>query len=79
MLLKEEYQYYIAHRDELVAQYKGKFLVIMGNEVVGVYDNEIDAYIESVKKYELGTFMLRECLPKDEEHIYSFRSRVRFE
>jgi len=76
--LKNELQYYIDNQNELVSQYQGKFIVIKKQTVVGSYDNELEAYNESVKLYELGTFLIQEVQPGNENYTQTFRSRVIF-
>ena len=46
--MAKEFEYYIKNQQELVKQYKGKFIVIKEQSVVGVYDTEIEAYNKSV-------------------------------
>lgn len=77
-MLKQEFEYYLAHQNELVEKYNGKFIVIKNQTVVGVYDSEIEAYTESVKTMELGTFLIQECLPGEESYTQTFRTRVIF-
>lgn len=77
-MLDKEFQYYIDHQVELVEKYLGKFLVIKDLSVIGVYNTEIEAYSETIKKHELGTFLIQECQPGDENYTQTFRSRVIF-
>ncbi|MFA7402183.1 MAG: hypothetical protein WCZ21_06600 [Bacteroidales bacterium] len=77
-MLDKELQYYIDNQNELVAKYIGKYLVIKGQTIIGVYDTEIEAYSETVKKHELGTFLIQECQPGDENYTQTFRTRVIF-
>lgn len=77
-MLDKEFQYYIDHQVELVEKYLGKFLVIKDLSVIGVYNTEIEAYAETIKKHELGTFLIQECQPGDENYTQTFRSRVLF-
>ena len=37
-MLEKEFTYYLDHQSELVEKYNGKFLVIKGEDVIGVYD-----------------------------------------
>lgn len=39
-MLEREFTYYLSNQEELVKKYRGKFLVIKNEEVVGVYDND---------------------------------------
>lgn len=60
-MLKEELDFFITNQDELVKQYAGKILVIKNKEVIGVYNNVLEAYLEAQKENELGTFMIQPC------------------
>lgn len=77
-MLDNELKYYIANQSDLVRQFKGKFLVIKDQRVIGVYNSEIEAYTETVKVQELGTFLIQECQPGDENYTQTFRTRVIF-
>ncbi|MFN8395040.1 MAG: hypothetical protein U0176_10365 [Bacteroidia bacterium] len=59
--------YYVAHQDELVRLYNGK-VIVMKDEVVGVFENEHDAYWDSVRRFEPGTFMIQLCTPGREAY-----------
>jgi hypothetical protein len=63
VMFTKELDYFIAHQDELVKKYRDKFLVIIGEKVIGVYDNISEAYWETQKNHELGTFMIQPCKP----------------
>ena len=56
-MLDREFHYYKAHENELVKQYNGKFIAIVGEQVVGVFDEEFTAYQEMKTKYGLGNFL----------------------
>lgn len=43
-MLDKEFKYHLDHQEELIPLYDGKYIVIMGNQVVGAYDNREDAY-----------------------------------
>jgi UDP-N-acetylglucosamine 2-epimerase len=77
-MLEKEFQYYLDNQQELVKKYNGKVIVIIGNEVVGVYKNELDALKESQKEYEQGTFLIQKCTPGNEAYTQTFHSRVTF-
>lgn len=77
-MLDKELQYYIENQTELVQKYLGKFLVIKNQAVIGIYNAEIEAYSETVKEHELGTFLIQECQPGDENYTQTFRTRVIF-
>ncbi|MEO8664635.1 MAG: hypothetical protein ABI462_03985, partial [Ignavibacteria bacterium] len=73
-MLEKEFKYYIKNQEELVKKYKGRFLVIKDEKVVGDYIDKVTAYNESVKKYELGTFLIQQCLPGKDNYTQTFTS-----
>lgn len=77
-MLNTEFDYYRAHQDELVKEYNGKVLAIMGEKVVGVFDTDLEAYLEMKKRHAVGTFLLQFCGPGQENYTRKFRSRVAF-
>lgn len=74
--LEKEFQYYVAHQDELVEKYKGKFIVIKGEKVLGAYDSESEAISQTSQKEEFGTFLVKKCEPGKESYTQTFHSRV---
>ena len=70
-MLEKEFKYFKDHQEELVKKHEGKYLVIVGEEVVGPYDLEIDAYTEAKRHYKPRNFPYpallarRECLHSD--------------
>lgn len=77
-MLKKEFDYYLKNQSDLVKKYNGKYIVIVGEKVVGVYDSDADALIESQKKYELGTFLIQKCTPGTNDYTQTFHTRVAF-
>ncbi len=76
--LEKEFHYFLKHQEELVEKYRGKFIVIKNDEVLGAYDNELQALEEITKKYKLGTFLVQKCEPGKEVYTQTFHSRVAF-
>jgi hypothetical protein len=77
-MLDKLFKWYLDNQTRLVKQYNEKVLVIKDENVVGVFDNEEDAYFDSVNKYELGTFIIQKCTPGKEAYTQHFHSRVIF-
>ena len=77
-MLEKEFKYYIDNQKELVKKYDGRYIVIKDKEVVGDYGSEAEAYDESVKEYELGTFLIQFCSPGKKDYTQTFHSRVVF-
>ncbi len=76
-LLRKEFQYYLDHQDELVEEYDGKVVVIKDGQVIGVYDEDIEAVTATIKEHELGTFLVKRVAPGTESHTQVYHSRVR--
>jgi len=73
-MFERELQYFIDNQERLVAEYRGKTLVIRGDEVVGAYDNALDAYVEAAAKYEPGTFMVQPCVEGSDAYTVTITS-----
>ena len=65
-MLDTEWEYYENNRDELVEKYCGKYVVISGNQVVAAYEDEKNAYWETVKDIPLGSFMIHHITEEEE-------------
>jgi hypothetical protein len=65
-MLEKEWDYYEKHRDELVEKYCGKFVVISGEKVVSAYEDENEAYYETIKTIPLGSFMIHHITEVEE-------------
>jgi hypothetical protein len=77
-MLQEQFNWYIANQEELVKKYNGKVIVIKDKTVVGTYENEYEALVESEKQYQIGTFLIQKCSPGTEAYTQNFSSRVIF-
>lgn len=76
--LKKEFEYYLAHQDELVAIYSGKFVVIKDQKVIGSYPDQISAINDAKKLHALGTFLVQKVEPGKSAYTQTFHSRVAF-
>ena len=76
--LKKQFEYYVAHQAEIVEKYNGKFVIIVGEQVVGAFDTEMEAYAAAIEKYEAGTFMLQFVGPGKDNYTQTFHSIVVF-
>lgn len=75
--LDKEYKFYKDNQKTFLDKYKGKVIVIKGEEVIGAYNDEASAYKDAISKFELGSFLIQKCIP-EEESIQTFHSRVVF-
>jgi hypothetical protein len=74
-MFDQELNFFIENQEELVKQYRGKVLVLIGKNVVGAFGDLKEAYKEAVKNYELGTFMLQRCEPGPDAYTVTISSR----
>lgn len=77
-MLEKEFQYYLKNQSELVKKHYNKHIVIVGEEVVGVYDNFEQALLDSQQKYKPGTYLIQLCLPGEENYTQTFHTRAIF-
>lgn len=76
--LEKEFQYYLEHQNELVEKYNGKYIVIKNQQVISVFDNELDAIKKTSTDHELGTFLVQKCEPGTSSYTQTYHSRVAF-
>ncbi len=76
--IKQLFDYYLAHQNELVALYDGKHIVLVGDKVVGAFDTMEEAYNFATANYEFGQFLIQLCTPGEEAYTQTFHSRVVF-
>lgn len=73
---EKENKYYTDNQAELVKKFNNKFLVIKDAVIDGVFDTDVEAYKYATSKYELGTFIIKHCLPTKQTTAQYFRTRV---
>ena len=69
--LIKELQFYKQNKADLLVKYEGKYIVIVGENVVGSYASYQEAVTASAEKYEPGTFFIQCVTAKDEIAILS--------
>ena len=76
--LKKEFEYYLAHQDEMVKRFDGRYVVIKDGEVLGAYDDEMRALAETQRSHRLGTFLVQRVSKGKREYSQTFHSGVVF-
>ena len=76
--LLNEFEYYLAHQDELLSEYAGMYIVIKGNAVIGSYSSALEAVEQTQKEHQLGTFLVQLVSPGDTDINQVFHTRVAF-
>lgn len=67
-MLEREFEFYLKNQNELVKKYNGRVVVIKEDDVIGVFDSEIDAIVETVKIHEMGSFLVQKCSEGDKDY-----------
>lgn len=57
-MILDEIEYYKVNRLQFIEQYHGKHLVIKGQQIIGVYETNSQAYEEAIKMHEVGSFII---------------------
>ena len=76
--LEKDFKFYIENQDEMVEKYDGKVIVIKDGVVLGAFDSELTAVIETRKDHPLGTFLVQRVSPGNAAYSQTFHSRVVF-
>ncbi|MFB3921611.1 MAG: hypothetical protein ACE145_07805 [Terriglobia bacterium] len=67
-MFDKELNFFIKNQDQLVKEHPGKALVIKGDDILGVYDSPLEAYVEMQRKHEVGRVMIQVCTPGPEAY-----------
>ncbi len=60
-MFEQEFNYFVKNQEELVKRHEGKVLTIAGDQVVGVFDSPLDAYLAAQRENQLGKVMIQPC------------------
>jgi ABC-type Zn uptake system ZnuABC Zn-binding protein ZnuA len=75
---KENFEFYRANLDELLKKYRDSFVVIKNKAVIGAHGSFEEAYEETIKTEELGTFIIQHCVDADAESYVFVSGNVAF-
>jgi len=68
MVLKEEVEYYNKMKLDLITKHEGKYALIKGQELKGIYNSEFEAYEAGVKMFKDEAFLIKH-ITKEEETV----------
>lgn len=74
VVLQDELKVYQQKKQELLAKAVGKYVLIKGNEVVGVFDTDTDAVSRGYEKFGNVPFLVKQVL--ELEPTYNFLSNL---
>lgn len=69
-LFVQETETYNAHKTELLRTAEGKYVVIKGTQIFGIFDDEADAYGHAIRYFGLRVPFLLKRVQEQEEVIY---------
>ena len=75
-MLDREFYYYRANQEELLKHYNGRFVVVVGDKVIGDYGSYLEAYVNTKKQHEPGTFLIQECTPGNKAYTVTCHNRA---
>lgn len=61
-VLKKELETYEAHKNELLAKSKGKFVLIKGDKVIDVFNDWMDAIAQGYKQFGYVPLLVKEIV-----------------
>lgn len=73
-MLEREYRFYKTNQDWLRKRFSKRFLLIVGDEVVGEYESRSEALQAALRRFEMGQFLIQDTAVT----AHRFRSRVSF-
>ena len=74
--LNDEFQYYLDKQAILVEEYGGKVIAIKECSVLGAYDTHLEAFTETIKEHERGTFIIQQVSEGNKAYTATFYSPV---
>ena len=63
--LKEELEFFEAHRAEWLAQHKGRFALVKGQQLIGTFDTAENAYVDGVPRFGNTPFLIKQILERE--------------
>src|SRR3970040_771120 len=61
-----EYEYYLSQKQELLASFEGKVVLIKGKEVIGIFDTDEAAYWEGRRRFGNVPFLIHHITQEEE-------------
>ena len=68
-MLEKEREYFKKQRDEWLSRHAGKFVLIKGEELIGVFDTQQEALTEGARRFGTASFLVRQ-VEESEQLVY---------
>ncbi len=66
-MLEQERKYFETHRAVWLNQYAGKFVLVKGEQLVGVFNTQQEALAEGARRFGTESFLVRQV--DESEHL----------
>jgi len=71
MSLEQELKTYEKEKERLLPEAKGKFVLIKGDKIIGIYVSQEDALAEGYKKFGNEEFLVKEILELEAVNFFT--------
>ena len=68
-MLKKERNFYASIKPTLLEHHKGKYALIHGEELIGTFDTDRQAYEEGVKRFGTDEFLTRPITTEEDQIV----------
>lgn len=75
-MLEKEFEYYLKNKDEILAKYNNKYIVIIGEQVIEQYETQEEALKDTVAKHKIGSFLIQKVSKNEDDTTARFFSKV---
>jgi len=75
-MLEKEYKFYKDNSLRIQSEYKDKFIIIIGEEIIGAFNTKKAALAKTLKSHKLGTFLMQYVSDDSAISTHRFYSRV---
>ena len=65
MTLEIEQDYFARNKEELLKHHEGKFALISGESLIGIWDSQERAYREGVIRFGKASFLIKQVLEEE--------------
>lgn len=69
-MLEQEYAYYEKNKEDFRRHYMGKFVAIVGSELIGAFDEDQTAYEAAVQAKGNVPMLIKKVTPDDGDEIF---------
>jgi len=70
-VLEVEIKTYESHRDELIGTNSGKFVLIKGEKVIGIFDTQLDAINAGYERFGNVPFLVKQIMQVEVPHNFT--------